>query len=84
MNNNNFNYNNNNYINNLNALLSMGNSPQQIIQNAIAKDNQLQQLFSQIGNNKISAKDLVFQIARQRGVDINSMLQFLSNKGIKL
>lgn len=84
MNNNNFNYNNNNYINNLNTLLSMGNSPQQIIQNAIAKDNQLQQLFSQIGNNKISTKDLVFQIARQRGVDINPMIQFLNSKGIRM
>ena len=75
--------NNNNYINNLNQLLSMGDNPQQIIQNAIAQNPQLQQTFSQIktGGNM---KALVMQIAQQRGIDLNPMLQFLSNKGIKL
>ena len=75
--------NNNNYINNLNQLLSMGNNPQQIVQNAIAQNPQLQQLFSQIGSG-VNAKTLVMQIAQQRGIDLNPMLQFLSNKGIKL
>ena len=75
--------NNNNYINNLNQLLSMGNNPQQIVQNAIAQNPQLQQLFSQIGSG-VNAKTLVMQIALQRGIDLNPMLQFLSNKGIKL
>lgn len=75
--------NNNNYINNLNQLLSMGNNPQQIIQNAIAQNPQLQQTFSQIktGGNM---KALVMQIAQQRGIDINQMIQFLQSKGIKM
>lgn len=83
MNNNNFNYNNNNYINNLNTLLSMGNSPQQIIQNAIAQNPQLQQTFSQIkyGGN---IKSLVLQIAQQRGIDVNQMIQFVQSKGIRM
>ena len=74
--------NNNNYINNLNQLLSMGNNPQQIIQNAIAQNPQLQQTFSQIktGGNM---KALVMQIAQQRGIDINQMIQFLQSKGIR-
>ena len=50
--------NNNNYINNLNQLLSMGSNPQQIVQNAIAQNPQLQQLFSQIGGG-VAAKTLV-------------------------
>lgn len=75
--------NNNNYINNLNQLLSMGNNPQQIIQNAIAQNPQLQQTFSQIktGGNM---KAVVMQIAQQRGIDINQMIQFLQSKGIRM
>lgn len=75
--------NNNNYINNLNQLLSMGNNPQQIIQNAIAQNPQLQQLFSQIGGG-VNAKTLVMQIAQQRGIDLNKMIQILQNKGIRM
>lgn len=76
--------NNNNYINNLNQLLAMGQNPQQIIQNAIARNPQLQQVFSQIGGNGITAKSMVMQIAQQQGIDINQMLQFLQQKGIKM
>ena len=76
--------NNNNYMNNLNQLLTMGNNPQQIIQNAIARNPQLQQTFSQIGSNGISAKQLVMQIAQQRGIDVNQMIQFLQSKGIRM
>ena len=75
--------NNNNYMNNLNQLLSMGNNPQQIVQNAIAQNPQLQQLFSRIGTG-VNAKTLVMQIAQQRGIDINQMIQFLQSKGIKM
>ena len=75
--------NNNNYINNLNQLLSMGSNPQQIVQNAIAQNPQLQQLFSQIGGG-VNAKTLVMQIAQQRGIDLNQMIQFLQSKGIKM
>ena len=75
--------NNNNYMNNLNQLLTMGNNPQQIVQNAIARNPQLQQTFSQIGSNGVSAKQLVMQIAQQRGIDVNQMIQFLQSKGIR-
>lgn len=74
--------NNNQYINNLNQLLSMGNNPQQIIQNAIASNPQLQQVFSQYGNT--NTKALVLQLAQQRGIDVNQMIQFLQSKGIRM
>jgi hypothetical protein len=76
--------NNNNYINNLQQLLAMGNNPQQIVQNAIARNPQLQQVFSQIGGNGMTAKAMVMQIAQQQGIDVNQMLQFLQQKGIKM
>lgn len=76
--------NNNNYMNNLQQLLAMGQNPQQIIQNAIARNPQLQQVFSQIGGNGMTAKAMVMQIAQQQGIDVNQMLQFLQQKGIKM
>ena len=73
----------NNSMNNLIQLLSMGQNPQQIIQNAIARNPQLQQVFSQIGSNGVTAKSLVMQIAQQRGIDINPMFQMLQQRGFK-
>lgn len=76
--------NNNNYINNLNQLLSMGQNPQQIVQNVIAYNPQLQQVFSQFGNGRMSPREMVLQIASQRGIDINAMINVLQQKGIKM
>lgn len=76
--------NNNNYINNLNQLLSMGQTPQQIVQNAIAYNPQLQQVFSQFGNGRMSPREMVLQIASQRGIDINALINVLQQKGIKM
>lgn len=75
--------NNNNYMNNLMQLLNMGVNPQQIVQNAIARNPQLQQAFSQIQGGNMSTKDLVLQIAQQRGIDINPMIQMLQQRGFK-
>lgn len=75
--------NNNNYMNNLMQLLNMGVNPQQIVQNAIARNPQLQQTFSQIRGSNMSTKDLVLQIAQQRGIDINPMIQMLQQRGFK-
>lgn len=75
--------NNNSYMNNLMQLLNMGVNPQQIVQNAIARNPQLQQTFSQIQGGNISTRDLVLQIAQQRGIDINPMIQMLQQRGFK-
>lgn len=76
--------NNNNYMNNLQQLLTMGQTPQQIVQNAIAYNPQLQQVFSQFGNGRMSPREMVLQIASQRGIDINAMINVLQQKGIKM
>lgn len=80
----NYQNNNNNYINNLNMLMQMGQNPQQIVQNVIARNPQLQQVFSQIGSNGITAKSLVMQIAQQRGIDLNQMINFIQQRSIKM
>ena len=76
--------NNNNYMNNLMQLLNMGVNPQQIVQNAIARDPQLQQIFSQINGKNLSTKDVVMQLAQKRGIDLNPMIQMLQQKGFKM
>jgi hypothetical protein len=73
----------NNYINNLNQLMMMGQNPQQIIQNAIAQNPQLQQVFSQLGPN-MSAKQMVMQIAQQRGINLNPIIAYMQQCGMKL
>ena len=77
MNNNNYNP----YFNNINQLLSLGNNPQQIVQNAIARNPQLQQTFSQYNGN---LKGVVMQLAQQQGIDINQLINYIQNKGIKM
>ena len=71
-------------INNLMYLMSMGQNPQQIMQNAIAQNPQLQQTFSQIGNSKMSTKDIVMQIANKRGIDVNQVISFMNQRGIRM
>lgn len=73
--------NNNNVINNLNMLLNMGQNPQQIVQNAIARNPQLQQTFSQYNGN---LKGVVMQLAQQQGIDINQLINYIQNKGIRM
>lgn len=77
-------YNNNNYMNNLNQLLSMGQNPQQIIQNAIAQNPQLQQTFSQMQQNNMTPRDMCMQIAQQRGINLNQMIQFMNQRGFRI
>lgn len=77
--------NNNNYMNNLMQLLNMGVNPQQIVQNAIASNPQLQQIFSQMNGKNLSTKDVVMQLAQKRGIDLNPMIQYIQQtKGIKM
>lgn len=76
--------NNNNYMNNLMQLLNMGVNPQQIVQNAIARDPQLQQIFSQMNGKNLSTKDVVMQLAQKRGIDLNPMINVLQQKGFKM
>ena len=78
---NNNNYNNNPMMNNLVNLMSMGQTPQQIVQNVIANNPQLQQTFSQMSAQNISPRDMVYRIAQQKGIDITPMIEYLRRMG---
>lgn len=78
-------YNQNNpMMNNLMQLMNMGQNPQQIIQNAIARNPQLQQTFTQMQQNNMSPRDMCMQIAQQRGIDLTPMIQFMNQRGMKI
>ena len=73
----------NNYIDNINMLMQMGINPQQIIQTVVGQNPQLQQVFSQLGPN-MSAKQMCIQIAQQRGIDLNPIISYMQQRGMKL
>ena len=84
MNNQMYQNNNNPVMNNLMQLMSMGQTPQQIIQNVIARNPQLQQTFSQMQQNNMSPRDMCMQIAQQKGIDLTPMVQFMNQSGMKI
>ena len=84
MNNNMYNQQQNPMMNNLMQLMNMGQNPQQIIQNAIARNPQLQQTFTQMQQNNMSPRDMCMQIAQQRGIDLTPMIQFMNQRGMRI
>lgn len=67
----------------LTQMMTMGN-PQIVIQNMINQNPQARVLFNQMQQSGMSSKDFVLQYARQNNIDINPMIQMLSQRGIKL
>lgn len=65
-------------------MLSMGNNPQQIFQNVIFQNPQYKNILNQAQSSGLSPRDYVMQVARQRNIDIQPMLNILNQKGIRL
>ena len=75
---------NNNVLNVLNQLIGLGNSPQQIISNALMQNPSYNMVFNQVKTSGLSMRDYVIQYARQNGIDLQPMINMLNQKGIKL
>lgn len=63
-------------------MMSSGN-PQAMLQNAMKQNPQLQAVLNQQKQSGMSMEQYVRQLAQQNGVDINPMVQFLRQRGIK-
>lgn len=74
----------NNIYNMLSQMLGMGNNPQQIFQNMINTNPQMQIIFNQMQQSGLSPKEYALQYAKQNNININPMIQMLSQRGIKL
>lgn len=75
---------NNAFIGALTQLIGMGNNPQQILNNVLMRNPNFQNVFNQVRSSGLSQKDFTLQYARQNGIDIQPILNTLSQMGIKL
>lgn len=75
---------NNNIANLVMQIMSNGQDPNQIVQQIISKNPQAQVLFNQMKQSGMSTKDFTLQYAKQNNINIEPILNILSQKGIKL
>lgn len=75
---------NNNIANLVMQMMSNGQDPNQIVQQIISKNPQAQVLFNQMKQSGMSTKDFTLQYAKQNNINIEPILNILSQKGIKL
>ena len=78
---------NNNPMAMLSQMMQMGRNPQQIMQQVqqMAMQNpQMQTILEQVKQSVMSAKDFTIQYAQKNNIDLNGIVQMLSNYRIKL
>ena len=73
----------NNPLNMLMQMMTMGNNPQQIIQNVIRQNPQAQMVFNQMQQSGMTAQQYVMQYAKQNNIDINPLINFLQQRGVR-
>ena len=75
---------NNNIVNLIMQMITHGQNPNQVVEQVINKNQEAQVLFNQMKHSGMSIKDFTLQYARQNNINIEEILNKLSQKGIKL
>ena len=75
---------NNDIVTTMMQILQLGQNPEQLIMNAAKNDPQINALLNQKQQNNMSWKDLTLQLAQQKNVNIQPILQQLSQKGFRM
>lgn len=75
---------NNNIVNLIMQMITNGQNPNQVVEQVINKNQEAQVLFNQMKQSGMSIKDFTLQYARQNNINIEEILNMLSQKGIKL
>ena len=75
---------NNNPMQLLSQMISRGMNPQQIMQQMVMSNPQGNFFLNQVKQSGLSMKDYTLQFAKQRNIDINPIIQMMSQFGIKL
>ena len=70
---NNLNSNFKNFIN----IFKKSSNPQQLINGLMKNNPQMQNIYSQLQNSNKNPKQLFYELANQKGIDPNSILQLL-------
>lgn len=71
----------NQLINNIIQMLNY--NPNQIIQQTLQRNPQAQILFNQMQQSGMSARDFTIQYARQNNINLQPIINTLSQRGIK-
>lgn len=75
---------NNNIVNLIMQMMTNGQNPNQVVEQIISKNQEAQVLFNQMKQSGMSIKDFTLQYAKQNNINIEEILNTLSQKGIKL
>lgn len=73
----------NNDINQIMNFIANGQNPNQLLQQMVQQNPQAQILFNQMQQSGMSMKDFTMQFAKQNNVNIQPILNMLSQRGIK-
>ena len=74
----------NNIVNLIMQMMTNGQNPNQVVEQIISKNPQAQVLFNQMKQSGMSIKDFTLQYAKQNNINIETILNSLSQRGIKL
>ena len=75
---------NNNIVNLIVQIMTNGQNPNQVVEQIISKNQEAQVLFNQMKQSGMSVKDFTLQFAKQKNINLEPILNTLSQKGIKL
>lgn len=70
-------------MNSLMALINGVNNPKQMVDGMIKNNPQMNAVFQQVQQSGMSMKDFTMQYAKNNGIDIQPILNMMSQKGIK-
>lgn len=73
-----------NPMNMLMQMLSMGNNPQQIIQNMMMQNPEIRTAFNQMQQSGMTPQQYAMQYAKQNNINIQPFLNVMNQRGIKL
>ena len=68
----------------LTQMLSMGNNPQQILQNMANQNPQVNALINQMQQSGLTPKQFVMQYAKQNNINIQPFINAMNNSGINI
>ena len=74
----------NNIVNLIMQMMTNGQNPNQVVEQIISKNQEAQVLFNQMKQSGMSIKDFTLQYAKQNNINIETILNSLSQRGIKL
>lgn len=65
-------------------MMMSGNNPQQLVNQLMNSNPQMRTIANQMKSSGMSSMEFLQQYAKQKGVDVNPMIETLSKRGINL